>query len=196
MNSSTSKGNGFSARRKTVDKALFPVAFHGSVFGTILWAVTLIVIFFILSLNETSRGETPDSAGVRSDSIKKPDVSIKVNRHFDEEGNLIGYDSMYSSFYSSHPADSSMWKLLRDRFIEGGRSSYPFGFEDHILQPFLRDTVGIRSFFDYDLFFGRKSKENFLKRMMEEIDSMKTHFYFPDRKTKSGSAKDISGVNL
>jgi hypothetical protein len=42
----------------------------------------------------------------------KPKVAIKVNRRFDEKGNLIGFDSTYTSYYSNISGDTAQMDSL------------------------------------------------------------------------------------
>ena len=47
------------------------------------------------------------------DEENKPIVDIKVNRKYDDEGNLIAFDSTYTSYYSSVKGDTT----TMDRFV-------------------------------------------------------------------------------
>ncbi len=110
----------------------------------------------------------------------KPKVDIKVNKKYDEEGNLIGYDSTYTWSYSTIHGDStfvnadsvySEFSPLFNRQFPGFDNSFKNGFFD-------MDSLFYNDFLSPDYFYKRWHKElieqeNEFRRM----DSLKNEFF-------------------
>lgn len=66
----------------------------------------LIVVMTIFACQQNGKGQSKDNLvlepnkKIKTDTLK-PNVNIKVNKRFDDKGNMIGYDSTYSSVYIS-----------------------------------------------------------------------------------------------
>jgi hypothetical protein len=142
----------------------------------------LIMITFLLALScqhntdrQISRLEN-DSA-LSTDSIK-PDVNIKVNRHYDDDGNLIGYDSVYSSFYSSMQGDTARMDSVMHGFDTFFRRHHSFGFDRQFNSLFFEDSLRHFDFFQDDFFRKRyELNDSYLQDMMQRMDSVKNHFF-------------------
>lgn len=97
----------------------------------------------------------------------QPDVRFKVNKHYDEKGNVIGYDSTYSySYFGDGPADLSAKKqeIFRDFF---GRNNFlPGLFDFQGFNPALRDST-LMHFFDNNTMFEKQMEMN--RKMMNEF---------------------------
>lgn len=118
-----------------------------------------------------------ESAAV-SDSLSKPIVNIKVNKHYDDKGNVVGFDSTYTSFYSNVDGDTlKMDSLMRsfDRHFDLGKTSL-FGRNFDSL--FFNDSLRYRDFFHDDFFLKRyELNDLYLRDMMRRMDSLKNNFY-------------------
>jgi len=109
---------------------------------------------------------------------KSPQTNIEVNKEYDEQGNLIRYDSTYSYSYSTFDNDSipadSIFNMFRDHF------NHQYGFSD---DPFFKDfffpdSLMKDQFFNHD-FFMKHFRDN-MKQMddlFQEMDSVKNDFY-------------------
>ncbi|GAA3646882.1 hypothetical protein [Flavivirga jejuensis] len=62
----------------------------------------------------------------KKDSIKQPEEKIEVNKEFDENGNLIRYDSIYSYSSSNLNMDAKRMDSIMKHFFSN-RESIPFG---------------------------------------------------------------------
>lgn len=62
----------------------------------------------------------------KRDSIKQPEKKIEVNKEFDEYGNLIRYDSIYSYSSSSTNMGAKAMDSIMKHFFPN-RESLPFG---------------------------------------------------------------------
>lgn len=109
---------------------------------------------------------------------KGPKTNIKVNKEYDEQGNLIRYDSTYSYSYSNMDNDSipadSIFNMFRDHF------NHQFGFsEDPFFKDFFfQDSLMKDDFFNDD-FFMKRFKQNMeqMDNLFQEMDSVKNDFY-------------------
>ncbi|MBT8273810.1 MAG: hypothetical protein KJO77_08390 [Bacteroidia bacterium] len=101
----------------------------------------------------------------------KPEGSWKVNKEFDEQGNLIRYDSTYSwsSTERSHDLSTldqdSLLKSFRSRFFTNFSDFRNQGFEDI----FAQDSLFSKRFFGDDFF-----KSDFGRDFMD-MDSIMVH---------------------
>lgn len=88
-------------------------------------------------------------------SRQDPKVSINVNRRYDNKGNLLGFDSTYSSYYSNVQGDTLMMDSLMNSF-----DSY-FGGDHSLLlnrkfnHMFFNDSSRYPDFFHNDFFMKR-----------------------------------------
>jgi len=122
--------------------------------------------------------ESRKRATTAGDSLKKPKVDITVNKHYDDKGNVIGFDSTYTSFYSNVEGD----KLKMDslfRSFEGhfnlGKTSFTGRHFDSL---FFNDSLRYPDFFHDDFFLRRyELNDPYLRDMMRSMDSLKNNFY-------------------
>lgn len=114
----------------------------------------------------------------------KPDVKIKVNKRYDKKGNLISFDSTYTSYYSNTKGD----KVLMDRLVKEFKSpfakEFPFMNDRYFKNLFYTDSLLDNDFFHED-FFRKRYELNveYMKQMMRQMDSVKNE-YFKERSIK------------
>src|SRR5687767_14208647 len=113
---------GLSARQKTSN--------HSRTYWFLLhptWMlIALALIISSCHIKGQDGAESKNKSANVSDSLDKPKVNIKVNKHYDDKGNVVGFDSTYSSFYSNVEGDTlKMDSLFRsfDRHFNLGRTS-------------------------------------------------------------------------
>jgi hypothetical protein len=124
--------------------------------------------------NEKQENQTTET---RQDN--KPQVSWKVNKKYDDKGNLIGYDSTYTWTYSSKggkvhnvQADSVM-AAFRKQF----NAQFPSIFSRHFGDPIWSDSLFYRDFTTPDYFMKKWNEHYFnMHGMMEQMDSMRNSF--------------------
>ncbi|HEY5687562.1 MAG TPA: hypothetical protein VIS27_04570 [Yeosuana sp.] len=128
------------------------------------------ILFLIITLVGIScNGQKKDSEKAitkeKPESIDaQPKGSWKVNKEFDENGNLIKYDSIYS--WSSNGAIENLTSSDRDSILQSFKSKFftnfsgfeSQGFEDL----FTQDSLFSKHFFNDDFF-----KSNFGKDFMD-----------------------------
>jgi hypothetical protein len=107
-----------------------------------------------------------------------PVTQIEVNKEYDEQGNLIRYDSTYSYYYSNIDnntnAEDSVLQAFRERFEQ----SYPFAGDPYFEHLFFQDTLLLYDFYKNDFFlerFRRNSQK--MEMLFRQMDSLKNSFY-------------------
>lgn len=126
-------------------------------------------------------------------NTNKPQTKIIVNKEYDENGNLISFDSSYSYFYTNVNQDSTF-----------GDSSYTLFQEDFfnsffkIQKSFLNDIFFEDSLLNYDFykddFFSQRFRFNHERfdKLYHNMDSLKNNFFHEYEKgfNKAGKTKD------
>jgi len=96
----------------------------------------------------------------------------------DNKGNVIGFDSTYTSFYSNVDGDTiKMDSLMRnfDRHFNLGKTSF---FNRELDSLFFNDSLRYPDFFHDDFFLRRyELNDLYLRNMMHRMDSLKNNFY-------------------
>jgi hypothetical protein len=191
-----SKNGGLSARRMAINnvrKILFLVT--ALLHRGKLWTIIAGTMLTLSSCHEKTSGQNSadlkrDKAAAVHDTLK-PKVNIKVNRHYDEKGNLTGFDSTYSSYYSRASGDTAKMDSLMhrfDRFFSRNRSSI---FDDRFNELFFNDSLRYPDFFHNDFFLKRyELNDAYFRDMMNRMDSIKNRFYFEHPK-ENNKGKDL-----
>jgi len=133
-------------------------------------------IMLLLFLTISCNAQNVESK--KTDDKNKPKTSIIVNKEYDENGNLIRYDSTYSYFYSNIENDSTLADSSFTSFQKYFYKSFP-DFES----PFFDDMFFEDSLLTYDFykkdFFSKRFELNrkMFDEMFEKMDSLKNKFY-------------------
>lgn len=184
--SKNSKADGLFARQKASKiKEIFPLVWR-RVMRTIFVATVIAALSSCdKKINgQTAQNETKDRTTVATDTLNKPKVNIQVNRRYDEKGNLIGFDSTYTSFYSNVTGDTAgMDSLMHsfDRYFNRNHSSF---FDRQFNPLFFNDSLRYPDFFHRDFFMKRyELNDKYLRGMMQDMDSIKNRFFQEHSKT-------------
>jgi hypothetical protein len=155
-------------------------------FNKNFWIIVILVALILAAVVSTS-GQQGESKEPPLKTVNEPKVDIKVNRHYDAAGNVIGYDSIYSSYYSSAQGDTVGMHNLMKKFNQHFNTGHPWHFDKYFDKAFFSDTTEITDFFG-DGFFQRdyfrrqyKFNDNFFNDMMQELDSIKNKFHHRSR---------------
>lgn len=142
----------------------------------------VLLMGLLQSCNNDIKGQSAQ-AKKAVDSLAKPKVDIKVNRRYDEKGNMIGFDSTYTSYYSNISGDTAQMDSLIgsfDRYFRQEHSSF-FGRQFDPL--FFNDSTRYPDFFHDDFFLRRyELNDPYMRGMMYRMDSIKNSFYEEHRK--------------
>lgn len=134
------------------------------------------------------QAQEPGNNATRTDTLAArtdtPRTEVRVNKEYDPNGNLIAYDSTYSSFYSSHNADPALMDSLFHDFRPGFNRRFLFMTDPGFNDLFFRDSLLYPDFFHDDFFRKRmEMNDRWMQQMMAEMDSMK-NAYFRERTAK------------
>ena len=97
---------------------------------------------------------------------KSPQSNIVVNKEYDKNGNLIKYDSTYSSYYSDIKKDSVLGDSIYNNFKKQFNHKYSFSNQPFFKNFFFEDSLLKYDFYKKDFFYNR------FKRNMERMDSL------------------------
>jgi len=148
----------------------------------IAFAGLLFVVFS--GCNGQTKKEDPQPAGtkkampVKEDSLSKPRIEVKVNRQYDDKGNIVKFDSAYSYFYASpkgsmHLSNDSVFNSFRFFF----EKNYPDLMDRRTNNVFFTDSLFKYDFFNDDYFQKRFELNNRLfENMYKQMDSIKRGF--------------------
>jgi len=144
------------------------------------------------------RKSNDDMAEKKTDSLSvdKPKICWKVDKKYDDEGNAIGYDSIYSYSYDNlrnMPKEMNLDSIMNSMkfFSNGNLSTY---MDDRDLSHFFdKDSILNENPF-FDDFFKRQGANNFsdMQELFQQMDSlqkmmMEKHRNFKPDKTESKS---------
>lgn len=110
----------------------------------------------------------------------KPKVDIKVNKKYDDNGNLIGYDSTYTWSYSNMQGDTVIVDAdsVITHFMPNIGNQFPDLNDPFYNDMFLNDSSLYNHFFNQNYYQDIWSKHNEeMNRMFREMDSLK-HVFF------------------
>ena len=128
-----------------------------------------------------------------NDTSSRPRVEWKVNKQYDDKGNIIGYDSTYTWSYSTKSgkglpvsADSVM-NSFRRQF----NTDFPDLFNNSFGGPVWNDSLFYNDFLKPD-YFMRKYHDHYfdMEQMMRSLDSMRNGFlrqHYPGIKEKKNT---------
>lgn len=107
-----------------------------------------------------------------------PHVEVKVNKQFDEHGNLIAFDSSYTSVYSRGLGNTAFMDSLFMDFRPKMGQRYPFLNDPGFDNLFFNDSLLYRDFFQDDFFKNRMLlNQQYMDRMMHDMDSLKNRYF-------------------
>ena len=129
----------------------------------------------------------------------QPKVDIRVNKQYDDAGNLVRMDSTYIWSYSNLEGDSV--KVAADSLLEMFK---PFSFGafpdtmDLWLNPFFNfDSIFYTDFFRDNYFFDRWHREfKSLERELHKLDSLRDEFLKREYPGMKQPKKKGSGITL
>lgn len=143
-------------------------------------AVLLSILFIFGSCNgqEVKGKENKENSNLND---VKPKENWKVDKEFDEDGNLIRLDSTYTWSFSSDGKDISPKTLdsLMNSFRFRFDSDFPSEINKSMFDFFANDSFGEHSFLHDDFFMNNwKNRMDEMENMMKRSDSI--HKFFLD----------------
>ncbi|MBU2930161.1 hypothetical protein [Winogradskyella psychrotolerans] len=117
----------------------------------------LLIMVGLLCTNcsgQDSKAKTAENDDSKVKTLKEPEGNWTVNKEFDEQGNLIRYDSIYS--WSSHDMYNDLSESDKDSVMQSFKSRFFTnfsGFENQGFDAiFLQDSLFSNHFFNDDFF--------------------------------------------
>jgi len=140
----------------------------------------LLLSFLIGGCNrQKKQNEKLSKQFAAADTTIQPKTDIRVNRKYDDKGNLIQYDSSYSYFYSSPGFNNSISSdSLFNDFKLPLRNEYKGLFDDNMNSIFFNDSLFKYDFYNDD-YFSKRFHLNMLRfeNMFKEMDSIKSDMF-------------------
>jgi hypothetical protein len=146
----------------------------------------LLIIGIAFIFNSCNAQDRNEKQGKSSASKNIPKEDIKVNKEYDDEGNLILYDSTYTYYYSNIDKDKNLSDSIFNEYIGKFYDRYPFSDKSFFNDLFFQDSLLKYDFYKND-FFTERFKRNMEKseEIFREMDSLKNKFFseqFPEKK--------------
>ncbi len=152
--------------------------------------IFIIIVGFLCMTSCTGQQKKPDKNEIKEESEKiaqQPKGAWKVDKEFDENGNLIRYDSIYS--WSSKGTLNDFASLNKDSLLNSFESKFYRNFSQFKDQGFdnifSQDSLFSKSFFNDDFFesdFGKdfmdidKIREDMMKEQKRFLEKYKSKF--------------------
>lgn len=147
----------------------------------------ILICLFLLAFSgcngQTQKGksepaETQKVTPLKGDSLAAPRIDVKVNRQYDNNGNIVKFDSTYSYFYSGPKGPK---QLGNDSVFSSFRSffekNYPDLMDRRTNNIFFSDSLFKYDFFNEDYFQKRFELNNkMFEDMYQQMDSIKRGF--------------------
>jgi len=145
----------------------------------------IIIPILLASCNAQNSSKNGDESKSKNSTMitenkNKPKVDIKVNKKYDEYGNLIGYDSTYTWTYSNIEGDSI--QVNADSVINHFRpyisDHYPFMIDPFYDNIFLNDSDLYNNFYNSDYYLHLwEEHDRLMNKAFRELDSIKSEFF-------------------
>jgi hypothetical protein len=137
----------------------------------------IIVIVLALSITLWScNGQTKATEKQKGNNL--PQTNIKVNKEYDKNGNIIKFDSTYSSFYSNVKADSNLRESIFKNFKQQFNRSYFFSNQPYFRDFFFADSLLKYDFYKKDFFYNRfRNNMEYMDSLFRGMDIMKNDFF-------------------
>lgn len=141
----------------------------------------LMILFLMLSLLSCNGQEKEKKEANKDEKTSKsePEVKWDVKKEYDEEGNLIRYDSVYTWKYSTIKGDTIHQNLdsIMDNFKRYFEYSRPYKWGNYFSYFPKNDSLLMKDFFSEEYYlrnWKRQNKE--LEDFIRQIDSSRNSF--------------------
>jgi len=107
-----------------------------------------------------------------------PEKNIIVNKEYDENGNLIRYDSTYSYFYSNVSENAELRDSILKNFRNSFGQNYFFSNQPFFKDFFFQDSLLMYDFYKKDFFYDRfRNNMRWMDSLFREMDVFKNDFF-------------------
>ncbi len=134
--------------------------------------ITLAIPMIVLGCN----GQSGNSKIQSKEDL--PNQNIVVNKEYDDNGNLVNYDSTYSYYYSTIKQDSVLEDSIFNNFMNQFNRSYSFSDHPFFKNFFFEDSLMMFDFYKKDFFYDRfRNNMERMDSLFREMDIMKNDFF-------------------
>lgn len=141
--------------------------------------ITIVLVLLFMGCKGQEKEQPQIEKNEKEEKIEKPKGQWDVHREYDEQGNLIKYDSIYSYSYSNIEGDSLKVNLdsIMDSFRGYFRRNTPLNWKDHFSYFPDNDSLFMKDFFREDYFFDNWERhESNMEEMIKKMDSIRNSF--------------------
>ena len=151
-------------------------------------SVNILVFLLMAGCNGRATDTEKLATLAAADTIHRPKTDIRVNKKYDDKGNLVQYDSSYSYFYLSPGFGNS--SIISDSLFSNLktplRNNYKGLLENNMDSIFFNDTLFKYDFYNND-YFSKRYQMNMqrFENMFRQMDSIKSNMFrqtYPDGK--------------
>ncbi len=138
------------------------------------------LLFSITGCNAQNDNNKKEKVTSGQTTQNNPKVDWKVNKQFDSNGNLIGYDSTFSWSYSTDAGGQQLGgDSLMNAFKSGLGSPFPSLFQGSFGKLFMNDSLFYHDFFTNDYFFQNMRDDKFFdhSQMTQEMDRLSNEIF-------------------
>ena len=140
--------------------------------------------------------QTSEITPTITDTIPKPQESWHVNKQFDKNGNVIGYDSTYTWSYTNMKGDSVTVNAdsAMHAFDHSFSQHFPSIMGDQFIEPMWNDSLLYHDF-PMEHYFRNRLDDHFfdMDKMIEQMDSMRSRFF---QETSPGFTERSKGKRI
>lgn len=147
--------------------------------------LTIFLILMFVGCKGQEKEKEQEQSDNKEEVIVPPQKEWQVYREYDEQGNLIRYDSIYKYAYSNIQGDSVRVNLdsIMTSFKRYFDVHAPSKWNDGFAYFPKRDSLFMQDFFKKDYFFDHWEKEpSDINEMIRKMDSSRNSFlrkYYP-----------------
>jgi len=137
----------------------------------------LIAIAVSLALTSCN-AQTNSEKSTTFNSESAPQTSIRVDKKYDDKGNLIKYDSTYSYYYSNVKDNNKLKDSIYNDFRKNFNSNYFFSSDPYFKDFFFQDSLLKYDFYRKDFFTNRfRNNMRMMDSLFWSMDSLKNSFF-------------------
>ena len=153
----------------------------------------IIGLFISAMVFSVCKGQNNEETNnITNGTINQPQTEVTVNKEYDENGNVIRYDSTYSYYYSNIDGDSLLEDSIISNFKNYFNKNYGFPSSTFFDEFFFQDSLMQYDFYNNNFFIERfRQNQSIMNELFLEMDSIKNHFFNEQFKKTNNKNKKI-----
>lgn len=153
--------------------------------------LVILSTFVLFSCNAQTKKDLDKKETEISKEKIEPKIDYKVNKEYDENGNLIRLDSTYSYYYSNIDKNAMVNDTIFKKFNQHFDLNSPFN--NSLFNDFFKKKSYLEdNFFKGDYFRGNFNRnEEIMNEMLQRMDSIKNKFFLEQFPLKEKSKNSI-----